>query len=61
MRHSNISSWAQDFEYEDLTEEASNYNLPLDLIDEACELLNQSCSRSNKKKKFSKVTKECWQ
>lgn len=61
VRHRNISSWAQGFEYEDLTAEADQYNLPIGLIDEACELLNNSYSRTKSKKKMTRATKECWQ
>lgn len=61
VRHSNISSWAQGFEYEDLTEEADKYNLPIDLIDEACELLNNAYSRSKNKRRMTKATEDCWQ
>ena len=60
MKHNNISSWAEDFGYEDLTEEAGKYNLPLGLLEDACDVLTRS-NRNNRKERFNRCPKESWQ
>ncbi|MEW5820155.1 MAG: hypothetical protein AB1782_08170 [Cyanobacteriota bacterium] len=61
MIHKNISSWAEDFDYDELSMEANEYNLPLGVLEDACEVLTRSSLKRNKKQKNHKRGKECWQ
>lgn len=61
VRNKNYSSWAEEFNYDDFSDEAAEYNIPMGLIQEAREVLNRSSNRQLKKGKIIKHRKECWQ
>lgn len=61
VRNKNFSSWAEDINLDDLNSEAQEYDLPLDVLEDACSVLNRSTGRYNKKGKPIKRKKECWQ
>lgn len=61
MKNRNVSSWAEEFNCDDLSLEANEYNLSMDVLEEAKEVLTRSSGRQFKKGKFLKHRKECWQ
>ena len=60
VKNKNISLWAEDINYDDLGNEASAYNLSLELLEDACEVLSRNAGRITKQQK-NKRKKECWQ
>lgn len=61
MRSRNLSSWAEDFDLEDLNDQGNKFNLSFELIEEAHEVMTRSFSRKSKKAKDLKARNECWQ
>lgn len=61
MKRKNLSSWAEDFDMNELSNEADEYNLSIDLLEEACDVLNRTSSRITKRGRTAKRNKECWQ
>jgi hypothetical protein len=57
----NLSSWAEDLDYDELSLEANEYNLPLGVLEDVCDVLNRSSAKRSKKTKMSRRSKECWQ
>jgi hypothetical protein len=60
VRNKIVSSWAEEYELDNLNESANEYNIPLDLLVEAREVLNRT-TKKTKKSKSPKLRKECWQ
>lgn len=61
MKNKNLSTWAEEFDLNEISLEASEYNLSQDLLEEACEVLTRSSSRQIKRIKNHKRKRECWQ
>jgi len=61
VRNKHVSSWAEEFDYEELNEDLSNTSVPLTLLEEAREALTRTTKQRAKKNKIIKTRKECWQ
>lgn len=61
VKNKNLSSWADVFDYDEIKSEVDQYNLSIDLLEEAREVLNRSSGRVSKQNKIIKHKKECWQ
>lgn len=61
MKNKNFSLWAEDFDYENLSEEANKYNLSLGLLEDAREVLTRCTNKKIRGAKSIKHKRECWQ
>ena len=61
MKNKNFSLWAEDFDYENLSEEANKYNLTLDVLEDAREVLTRCTNKKIRSAKNVKRKRECWQ